>query len=282
MMELLIKFFQHWQAFTQNNPFVLIYISLLGAKVGLFGVFVVLAFFAKKMFKDAPQQVFDANWHMGSVAQVFLIFVIFQAIAVYFKNPFVGSQYQEGIESAWAIVEYFFLFALLWVVLRFALGKDLAHAGWQLADIRLDARVAFQGILLLGVMAVLTNFLYWTELLTPSSKIIEHVKISDLFSQGIFSVIQMSLVLFVSPVCEETFYRGFIYPVLRNALPRGVSIFLLSAFFAAVHLQWSYFILLFLMSWVVTLAYEKTQSLAAPVAIHVSYNLLVLLGVFTY
>ena len=249
----------------------------------LLGAFILCVEFAKKLQKAAsPAPVFDINWRMGSVAEVFLIFVSFQAVAVFFKNPFVGSAHHEGVEAVWAMVEYLFLLVLVWFILRFILKKDLAHAGWRLEEMKADAQVAFRGILFIGVLTVLTNFLYWTELLTPSSKIIRHIKISDLFSQGIFSLIQMGLVLLVSPACEETFYRGFVYPVLRNSLPRGISIFLLSLFFSAVHFQWSYFVLLFLMSWAVTAAYDKTQRLFAPLAIHGFYNLLVLLGFFSY
>lgn len=275
-------FFQWWTNFSQNYPLIVPYIYLLGGKALIFGAFALLAAAGSKMVKDPGAPVFDANWNMRSVAEVFFIFIAFQAVAVYFKTPFMDSPDLEGIVAVWAIVEYLFLFVLLWFILRFVLGKDLAHVGWHSGGLAEDAVVAFRGILFLGVLAGLTNFLYWTEILTPSTKIIERVTLASLFSKGIFSVLQMVLVLIVSPVCEETFYRGFIYPVLRNKLPRFLAVGLVSLFFAAVHFQWNYFILLFLMSCAVTVAYDKTKRLVAPVAIHAVYNILIMLGVFSY
>ena len=282
MTELFTLFFQGWIHFSQNHPAAVPFVYLLGGKTLFFCLFVLMTFAGAHFFKSSQPSGFDVNWDMRIVAEIFFTFLLFQAVAVYFKTPFMDSENLEGIVTVWSLIEYVFLFILLWVVARFALGRGLAQMGWRAENLHKDVVVAFRGILFIGVLAGLTNFLYWTEILTVSSKIVERVTLASLLSNGIFSILQMILVLIISPICEETFYRGFIYPVLRNKLPKVFAIVLVSLFFASVHFQWNYFPLLFLMSCAVTVAYDKTQRLVAPVAMHAFYNVLIMLGFFSY
>ncbi len=271
-----------WKQFFTGPSVILFYLGLLGGKVAFFGLLVLLARLCSRRIKTPVAPAFDINWDMVAVAQVFFVFLSFQAVAIFFKNPLMGSEQLGGLVSVWSVIEYLFLFVLIWVILRFVLRNDLAHVGWHVGDFKEEGAVALRGMIVVIILAVLTNFLYWTEILERSSKIIERVTLKDIFSNGVFSVIQVILVLLLSPVAEETFYRGFIYPVLRNKLPPALSGILLSLFFAAVHFQWGYFVLLFFMSYAATMAYEKTRRLMAPVAIHIFYNVLVLFGLFSY
>ena len=282
IMQWFVKLWQMVQGLAQNHPLVVSYVQLLGGKSALFLLFVLLAWLGAKLYKRPEQALFDINWSMGSVAEVFFMFLVFQMVSLYFKNPFMDSDDLEGIVSAWSIVEYIFLFVLLWFVVRFVHRKGLAYLGWRLPDPAADARVAYKGILFICLLALLTYFLYWTEILAPSIKIIHKMTLATLFSNGLFSVLQIVLVLLVSPVCEETFYRGFVYPVLRNSLPKGLAIVLVSLFFAAVHYQWHFMPLLFILSCALTQAYDTTRRLTASVLIHSFYNLLILFGFFSY
>ena len=271
-----------WKNFFAGHSLIFFYLELLGGKAVFFGLLVLLARLCARRVKTPVPPAFDINWDMVAVAQVFFVFVFFQAIAIFFKNPLMNSEYLEGLVSVWSVIEYLFLFVLVWVILRFVLRNDLAHVGWHVGDFKEEGIVALRGMIVVIILAVLTNFLYWTEILERSSKILERVTLKDIFSNGVFSVIQVILVLLLSPVAEETFYRGFIYPVLRNKLPTAMAAILLSLFFAAVHFQWGYFVLLFFVSYAATMAYERTRRLLAPVGIHVFYNGMVLFGFFSY
>jgi membrane protease YdiL (CAAX protease family) len=278
----MVAFFQAWQSFSQANPIFVPYITLLGGKVALFGLFVFFFWVGARLFKAPQGPDFDVPWGMGSVVEIYLFFIAFQAVAIFFKTPHMGDENLEGIIAIWSTLEYLFLLVMVWCVLRFVLGQGLGYAGWAIGKFASDWPIAIRGILFIGVVAGILNFLYWTEILTPSSKIEYEVSLSGIFAGGVFSSIHVVLVLLISPICEETFYRGFAYPVLRNRLPKLFSILLVSSFFAAVHFQWSHFLYVFLMSWAATEAFDRTKRLFASMCIHSVYNALVLSGVFTY
>ncbi len=279
----LVPFFQMLQSWKDAHPYALSYVQLIAAKAIFFGLFALIAAFAARKTQVPAGTAWDIPWGMRSVTEVFLIFLGFQALSLVFKNP--GGLEQDAVQTLaliWSAIEYVFLFVLIWFFTTFVHHRTFAAAGWGAGHWREDADKAVRGVLFIAVLAVLTNFLYWTELLSRSSKIIERASLSGLFAEGPVALLRMALVLVISPACEETFYRGYAYPALRKRLPIGLATGLLALFFASVHFQWNYFILLMLMSCAATLAYEKSRRLWAPVAIHACYNFFVLMGWFTY
>ncbi len=258
------------------------YLKLLGGKALLFGIFLMLIRIGAGWVKSHGKLEFQISWGLREVAEVFFIFLAFQAIAIYFKQPLDAGDNLEGVVAVWSAVEYLFLIVLIWCFVRQLLGSRMANLGWIPGRRTRDIFITLQGFATIVVLAVLTNLLYWTEILERSSKIIRSVSFHELISGGLFSSVQIGLVLLISPVCEETLYRGFIYPVLRNRLPAPLSAILISLFFAALHFDPSNFMLLFLMSIAATIAYEKSRWIGAPIAVHAFYNALVLKGFFAY
>ncbi len=282
MNALLTKLFQLMADFQQNNGLAVEYLKLLGSKALLFGVLLLLIRIGAKLFKSHGKPPYQIPWGLRAVAEIFFIFLAFQAIAIYFKQPLAGGDNLEGVVAVWSVIEYLFLIVLIWYFVRHVLGSRMANLGWIAARRTRDMFIVLKGLAYVGVLCVLTDLLYWTEILERSSKIIRGVSFHELISEGFFSSVQIGLVLLVSPVCEETLYRGFIYPVLRNRLPAALSAILISIFFAAVHFDPSNFILIFLMSMGATMAYEKSRWIGAPIAVHAFYNALVLKGLFAY
>jgi len=284
MDQVLTWIIQKGDAFVGLHPHVGLMIALLAAKSVFFCLMLGLAWLGTKIFIPREDQapVFPISWSMSSVAQVFFIYVFFQAAAVYFKDPSAAGEQLPGLMALWAAIENLFLFALLWLYLRFGLWSNLRDVGWCRLQGSRDISVLIRGIFFIIVLAVLTNFLYWTEILERSDKVIARVRFQDILGSGGLAWTQLALVLLIAPVCEETFYRGFMYPVLRNRLPGAFSAVLLSLFFASGHFQWSYFVPVFLMSVACTVAYEKTRCVWVSVAIHAFYNFLVTFGVFSY
>lgn len=76
----------------------------------------------------------------------------------------------------------------------------------------------------------------------------------------------------LAPLYEETVFRGMVYPALRRRLPRGTAILLTSVFFAVVHMSPAHMPALFVLSLALTWTYERTGSLAAPIAFHAAFN----------
>jgi membrane protease YdiL (CAAX protease family) len=79
----------------------------------------------------------------------------------------------------------------------------------------------------------------------------------------------------VAPVAEEVFFRGVLQSALAGALRnRWLAIVLAAAAFGAVHLTQPQAVLpLIAMGLVLGYLYERTGTLAAPIAVHVLFNL---------
>jgi membrane protease YdiL (CAAX protease family) len=78
--------------------------------------------------------------------------------------------------------------------------------------------------------------------------------------------------ILLAPVAEEVLFRGVLYSWIKQAgLPR-LALWGTSLLFAAVHFNAVTFVPLLLLSLLLTLIYESTANLAAPIAAHATFN----------
>ena len=98
-----------------------------------------------------------------------------------------------------------------------------------------------------------------TELLASTDSVTVIVLVS------LFAVI-------VAPVFEELFFRGFIYPVLKERWGTWKALTAVSAIFAVIHQHVPSMGPLFTLALGLGLAYELTGSLLAPIAVHALFN----------
>ncbi len=87
----------------------------------------------------------------------------------------------------------------------------------------------------------------------------------------------------MAPLVEELLFRGFLQGYLCRRTTTVIGVFLSSLVFAAVHLNLFAGVQVFLLSLALGYLYHRTQSLAAPVALHGLHNglqLLVVIGSF--
>jgi len=89
-------------------------------------------------------------------------------------------------------------------------------------------------------------------------------------------------IVFIGPVIEEIFFRGFCYPALRNRLGPLKAMFLVSFFFALLHMNIIGFLPIFILGLLLVYIYEKTHSLVSSIGIHMLHNLFILYLVFLY
>lgn len=80
------------------------------------------------------------------------------------------------------------------------------------------------------------------------------------------------LIVIVAPFVEEYLFRGLLYTTARQFAGRFAGLVATSVLFSAVHLNPSGFISLVLLSAALTLAYERTGSLWAPIVMHMVFN----------
>ena len=76
----------------------------------------------------------------------------------------------------------------------------------------------------------------------------------------------------IAPVAEEVLFRGYLYGKLRKIIPMWLTIFVVSALFAAVHGQWNVAIDVFALSILLCSLREITGSIWAGVLLHMLKN----------
>jgi len=76
----------------------------------------------------------------------------------------------------------------------------------------------------------------------------------------------------LAPVCEEFLFRGFFYGVGKRYAGARLSGLLTAALFAAFHASLTSLPGLFVLAVALTLAYERTGSLAVPMTMHALFN----------
>ncbi len=87
-------------------------------------------------------------------------------------------------------------------------------------------------------------------------------------ARAIFAVISIVLV----PPAEETFFRGILYPWIKRLGYRRLALWVTSLAFAATHTNLVSFLPLAVFAVVLTLLYEATGNLLAPITAHAAFN----------
>jgi membrane protease YdiL (CAAX protease family) len=86
----------------------------------------------------------------------------------------------------------------------------------------------------------------------------------------------------LAPVAEEVIFRGILYAAVKELGHPRLALFGTSIVFAAIHQSWVAFVPLTFFALVLTLLYERTQSLLAPIVAHAGFNAVNLLGFFLF
>lgn len=84
--------------------------------------------------------------------------------------------------------------------------------------------------------------------------------------------IAVLVVVGLGPIAEEVFFRGFVYPAVRNHLGIPHALLVTAAGFAVLHGNWASFLPITVLGLVLGYVYERTGTLVAPVVVHVMHN----------
>lgn len=133
----------------------------------------------------------------------------------------------------------------------------------------------FMGIFLFITIGLLGNFLA-NQLGTPAQQSFTLAVIGSNYSWQVLLLLFLGGIL--APIKEEAFFRGVIYPPLRQSFGRGKGILLTAGFFAILHSDVIRFLPLFLGGVILTWLYEKTSSIWPSIIAHGTWNILMALA----
>lgn len=128
------------------------------------------------------------------------------------------------------------------------------------------------------LLIMLINFTY-VILMTKVFKIAPPTsKIEELVSNKNVSYIMLLVVVsIIAPICEEIFFRGFLFQGFKKRWGVPAGIIISSALFSAAHLDLYNFLPLLAIGWVLAYLFHKTKSLLPVIFLHAIYNLLLIL-----
>jgi len=88
-------------------------------------------------------------------------------------------------------------------------------------------------------------------------------------------------IIFLGPIAEELFFRGFMYKLLRNKYAFTTSAIITSSFFSIIHRTPQNILPLFVISLGLCYVYEKTQNIMPAIIFHAIHNAIGLLFFLT-
>jgi len=223
--------------------------------------------------KTSIPNPFPIKWGLGSVLIIYTLFLMLQLYLVYLLKP-AGESGETSLLTfdVISILSYMILLAMVLLFLTFkgtpwrTLGFDINQFGHHFV---VAAKYMVVIVIFFGVYTYLRSRGFIGE-----EKITRAYPISSI--GGAMHIFQFILLVIIAPISEEIFYRGYVYPVVRNRVGVVTGILLVSLFFALVHAQ--SFLVLFCLSFALCFLYEKNRSLLPPILVHAFYNFLVRFG----
>jgi membrane protease YdiL (CAAX protease family) len=130
--------------------------------------------------------------------------------------------------------------------------------------------------LIIGLMVAIfaVNFLYsyvittfHLNLQTNDQVILERSKQAPLTTYA-----TLFAAVFIAPFCEEVFFRGFVFPGLRRAMPVGWAIVVSALLFAVAHADPGSFAVLFIIGFALAFLRWRTGSIWPGMILHILNN----------
>lgn len=260
-------------------------LSILMFGLGAAGVFVTAGALWSgrlwRLWRVRPRRL--PVWSFGELGRVLLLMVLMAAFM-----PFVRLAWVYVLGGEPNDTHFWITFSMLWLdvfailaVLSFAVGKG--RSVWKTcfgtaSQARRAIGTALRSyvfvfpwiFLLLYVIVHLAHRLGYQPPMEPIQELVFQEK------RGSVLALTALLACGIGPVAEELFFRGVLHTALRRRLPRVLAIAASAALFAFVHTNVVGFVPIWALGMLLAYTYERTGSLAGPMAIHVAHNTLLM------
>lgn len=168
------------------------------------------------------------------------------------------------------LLAYLVIVGFMVLIVRIRHGADLMDGiGWNAPNRKTAALALFGGIGLAILSQIVAGLLSrWT----PASLPVER-----LFEQPTSAYIVSIFAIFVAPIVEELFFRGFLYPALAQRTGTTAAIWLTALAFTVLHgaqlsYAWAALAPILVVGLVLTIIRAVSRSVALSVLVHTGYN----------
>jgi membrane protease YdiL (CAAX protease family) len=140
------------------------------------------------------------------------------------------------------------------------------HFGLRSAPLRFTAKIAGMGVLSFFLFSLIYGVIVKPK---GQQKVVDNLGADTNTALLITGAL---VVIVVAPVCEELFFRGFLFRVLRLRMPLGAAALIDGVLFGAVHGSLVILPILAFLGVVLCYVYERTGTLFATIALHALNN----------
>ncbi len=224
-------------------------------------------------------------WDMRDIAGV-LVFAslggaasagLFSRLSAQVPRLAGGVPGREALQVlAASYVQSFLLFALVLFCVLFKYRASVAELGLSCLSPR-DICWGFAGgLAVLAVVLLLMSALTYLVRGVPPPQPLAKLLVESASDRSFF-LLSAVLVGVFSPIGEEVYFRGFVYPAIRRRLGMLPALFLSSVLFGALHWDLYRFLPLSAGGAVLALICERTNSLFPSIFAHSIWNIAMLL-----
>lgn len=176
------------------------------------------------------------------------------------------------IEGAFIIAPVYFAYQTTRVTPSYAYKRQFGLGALGLRGFNVRSALAL--VLVLFVAVIFVNGLYQTiivlfhwRLQTNDQTILQESKLAPLSTYA-----NLLVSMLVAPICEELFFRGFVFMGLLRAMPVWAATLLSAFLFAAAHVDPGSFAVLFIIGIALAFVRWRTHSLWPSVLLHLLNN----------
>lgn len=219
------------------------------------------------------------RWSFGELGRITILTVLIASLMPFVRLAAISAQVWWALDAhVWVTMSMLFLdcFVIL-TVLTFATAKGRSvkkTLGFSTRHLSRSVVIGLRGYVaifpwLFILLYLITEFIRMMHLQPPLEPIHELI-----FQEQRPKVLMLTMFLacVVGPMAEEFFFRGIVYTTIRQKLSRGVAMLISGALFALVHSNVVGFLPIMVLGCLLAHLYERTGSLASPLAIHILHN----------
>lgn len=229
----------------------------------------------------------NCRWNLKDAIKVFLAYVILMFVGmpliVRFINTLFGFNVLNNIAQR-SLILFISLFvnvlicACVLYIVCIQYRQSITSLGLSAANLFVNIKQGIKRYLITLPLIMLAGFIinlisgYFgqnPEMQDVVRWVLEEKSLFVLVSLIFFGIV-------IAPVIEEIMFRGFLQPALKNFFGGRYAIVLSASLFAGVHMDIFAFFQIFILGMLLGYLYEKTQTLAASIIVHVLHNSLTL------
>lgn len=231
--------------------------------------------------------MFDCRWNIQDVVKVLLAYVILMFIGmpvighiihmILGRHVLSASGYRGLALFVSLLINGTMCFYVFYIV-RIKYRQSIHALGLSLVNVSGNIKQGVKLYLVTVPMIILAGFIinmvagYYgvvPEMQEVVRWVLEEKSFFVLFGLIFFGIV-------IAPVIEEIIFRGFLQSAVKGLCGGRYAIVISASLFAAVHVDVFAFLQILILGILLGYLYEKTQSLAASIVVHVLHNSLTL------